>query len=144
MTVIYFVCLCQWAEFELKIVFRHCFTNLKSLHSIPFWKYSLQYNSNIFIAIQNARIDGTIFQPWQKAMKISGEHLFLIYRRLIGRPYIALIWQDKIYRNISVHSGGSDQTWIFLYISQQQHITVHRGRYAKGFFKVATTIYIYQ
>ena len=35
----------------------------------------------------------------------SGEHLFQIYRRLIGRPYIA-----PIYRDISVHSGGSDQT----------------------------------
>ena len=31
----------------------------------------------------------------------SGEHLFQIYRRLIGRPYIALARQDKIYRNIS-------------------------------------------
>ena len=40
----------------------------------------------------------------------SGEHLFQIYRRLIGRTYIALARQDKIYRNISVHSGGSDQT----------------------------------
>ena len=40
----------------------------------------------------------------------SGEHLFQINWRLIGRPYIALARQDKIYRNISVHSEGSDQT----------------------------------
>ena len=36
---------------------------------------------------------------------ISGEHLFQIYRRLIGRPYIAFARQDKIYRNISDDLG---------------------------------------
>ena len=34
-------------------------------------------------------------------VRTSGEHLFQIYRRLIGRAYIALARQDKIYRNIS-------------------------------------------
>ena len=38
----------------------------------------------------------------------SGEHLFQMYRRLIGRPYIALARQDKIYRNISVHWEGPE------------------------------------
>ena len=36
-----------------------------------------------------------------RCMSSSGEHLFQIYRRLIGRSYIALARQDKIYRNIS-------------------------------------------
>ena len=41
----------------------------------------------------------------RRCVLISGEHLFQIYRRLIGRPYIALARQDKIYRNISVALG---------------------------------------
>ena len=34
------------------------------------------------------------------SVPISGEHLCQIYRRLIGRLYIALARQEKIYRNI--------------------------------------------
>ena len=63
----------------------------------------------------------------------SGEHLFLIYRRLIGRPYIALARQDKIYRNISDALGRDREAQmrpkIFeYYISQHQHITKKREK----------------
>ena len=46
------------------------------------------------------------------SLESGGEHLFQIYRRLIGRPYIAIARQDKIYRNISNALGRTK------YISQ--------------------------
>ena len=47
----------------------------------------------------------------------SGEHLFEIYWRLIGRPHIALARQDNIYRNISDALGRlrSDHEFFSIY-----------------------------
>ena len=59
------------------------------------------------------------------SVHISGEHLFEIYRKLIGRPHIALARQDKIYRNISDALGRLRSDHKYFSISQRKHITVH-------------------
>ena len=67
----------------------------------------------------------------------SGETLFQIYRRLIGRPYIVLAQKDKIYRNISDALGRTKYVSQYIGCTQEaqirprtfqfisQHITVH-------------------
>ena len=85
---------------------------------------------------------------------ISGETLLQIYRRLIGRSYIAIARQDKIYRNISDALGKTKyisryightreaqvRPWISKFISQ--HITVNRRKNKIQSVKVVTKIWI--
>ena len=66
------------------------------------------------------------------------------YRRLIGRPYIALARQDKIYRNISDALGRlrSDHKYFGIYPNTNTSQCIAEKK-RKGSVKVATTIYIY-
>ena len=78
----------------------------------------------------------------------SGEHLFEIYRRLIGRPHIALARQDKIYRNISDALGRlrSDHKYFSIIYTiypntNASHCIAEKKR--KELVEEATKIYIY-
>ena len=69
---------------------------------------------------------------------------FQIYWRLIGRPYIALARQDKIYRNISNALGRlrSDHEYFSTYPKTNISQCIAEKK-RKGLVKVATTVYIY-
>ena len=57
---------------------------------------------------------------------ISARHLLWIYRRLIGRPYIALARQAEVYRNISDPLGRLATNT--LHCNALQYITLHSKR----------------
>ena len=62
----------------------------------------------------------------------------------IGRPYIALVRQDKIYRNISDALGRlrSDHEYFSIYPHTNTSQCIAEKK-RKGSVKVATTIYIF-